>query len=84
MNPYDIAHQMSKALRESTEYKEYKSAMEVVESDHSKKTSVDEFRKTQLEVQGLKAFGQDVSEEQMKKLNDLYNLISLDEQVKKI
>lgn len=84
MNPYDIAHQLAKALRESTEYKEYKSAMEAVEGDQSKKTIVDEFRKTQLEVQGLKAFGQDVSEEQMKKLSDLYNLVSLDEQVKNL
>ena len=84
MNPYDIAHQLAKALRESSEYKEYRSAKEAVDRDESKKTVADEFRKTQLEVQGLKAFGQDVSEEQMKKLHDLYNLVFLDEQVKSL
>ena len=36
MNPYDIAHQLAKAW-ESTEYKEYKSAMEAVEGDRPRK-----------------------------------------------
>ncbi len=82
MNPYDIAHQLSRAIKGSDEFREYKKAKEAVDKDEAKKTISDEFRKTQLEVQGMKAFGQDVSEEQMKKLQDLYNLVAMDEQVK--
>jgi len=82
MNPYDIAHQLAKALKACAEYREYREAKEAVDKEESKKTIADEFRKTQLEVQGMKAFGQDVSEEQMKKLHDLYNIVLMDEQVK--
>jgi cell fate (sporulation/competence/biofilm development) regulator YlbF (YheA/YmcA/DUF963 family) len=82
MNPYDIAHQLAKALKACTEYREYRDAKEAVDKEEAKKTIADEFRRTQLEVQGMKAFGQDVSEEQMKKLQDLYNLVLMDEQVK--
>lgn len=84
MNPYDIAHQLSKAIKESAEFKEYKDAKEIIDQDESKKTISDEFRKVQLEVQGMKAFGQDVNEEQMEKLHNLYNLVSMDEQVKNL
>lgn len=84
MNPYDVAHQLSKAIKNSDEFKEYKGAKETVDKDEAKKTIADEFRKTQLEVQGMKAFGQDVSEEQMKKLQDLYNLVAMDDQVKRL
>jgi cell fate (sporulation/competence/biofilm development) regulator YlbF (YheA/YmcA/DUF963 family) len=82
MNPYDIAHNLARALRESSEYKEYTKAKEAVDKDESKKTIVDEFRKKQLEMQSLKTFGQDVSDEQMEKLHNLYNLVSMDQEAK--
>jgi cell fate (sporulation/competence/biofilm development) regulator YlbF (YheA/YmcA/DUF963 family) len=82
MNPYDIAHNLAKALRESTEYKEYAKAKEAVDKDESKKSIVDEFRKKQLEMQSLKTFGQDVSDELMEKLHSLYNLVSMDQEAK--
>ncbi|MDD2573651.1 MAG: YlbF family regulator [Bacillota bacterium] len=84
MNPYDAAHKLAKAIRESAEFKEYKSVKEVVDQVESKKTISDEFRKTQLEVQAMRAMGQDVSDEQMEKLHNLYNLVSADEQVKNL
>lgn len=84
MNPYDIAHKLSKAIRGSAEFKEYITAKDDVERDASKKTISDEFRKVQLEIQGMKAFGQDVSDEQTEKLHNLYNLVMMDEKVKNL
>jgi cell fate (sporulation/competence/biofilm development) regulator YlbF (YheA/YmcA/DUF963 family) len=82
MNPYDIAHSLAKALKESAEYEEYSKAKEAVDKDESKKTIVDEFRKKQLEMQTIKSFGQDVSDEQMEELHRLFNLVSMDEEAK--
>ncbi len=82
MNPYDIAHQLAKALKDSTEYKEYKQIKEEVDKDEAKKTISEEFRKKQLELQTLKTFGQDISDEQMQELHRLHSIVSMDEKVK--
>lgn len=82
MNPYDIAHSLARALKGSSEYKEYLEAKEEVDKDEAKKTIVDEFRKKQLELQSIKTFGQDISDEQMKELHNLHNLVSMDQEAK--
>ena len=84
MNPYDAARQLAKAIRQSDEFKEYINVKEAIDQIEAKKTISDEFRKTQLEVQAMRAMGQDVSDEQMAKLRNLYNLVSADEQVKNL
>jgi cell fate (sporulation/competence/biofilm development) regulator YlbF (YheA/YmcA/DUF963 family) len=84
MNPYDIAHQLARALKQSPEYGEYKELKKVVEADEEKKKTVDEFRKKQIELQTLKAMGKDIGEEEIEKLHYLYNIASMDEDIKKL
>lgn len=82
MNPYDIAHQLARALKESPEYKEYHELKKVVDADEGKKKIVEDFRKKQYELQTMKTMGQDIGEGEMEKLHYLYNLVSMDESIK--
>ncbi|MBA1336914.1 MAG: hypothetical protein HPY66_3350 [Firmicutes bacterium] len=84
MNPYDIAHQLARTLKDSPEYKEYRELKKVVDADEEKKKIVEDFRKKQYELQTMKAMGQDIGEGEMEKLHYLYNLASMDENIKSL
>jgi cell fate (sporulation/competence/biofilm development) regulator YlbF (YheA/YmcA/DUF963 family) len=82
MNPYDNAHQLAKALKDSSEYKEYIRLKQLIDADAEKKELVDEFRKKQIELQVKKTTGQDIDDGDMERLHFLYNMASADDDVK--
>ena len=75
MNPYDLAHQLARALSCSPEYSEYKKARELLEEDPQAKEMLSDLRAKQLEVEALKISGKPV-EEATKTLENLYNIVS--------
>jgi len=75
MAVYDSAHELARAIKESIEYKEYKEVKEKVFADTTLKTQVEEFDKIRYEEQLLAMQGEQQSEEKMKKLHELYNIL---------
>jgi len=77
MNPYNAAHNLAKALRESAEFKEMKDATEALKTDQSAKQMLMDFRNKQLELQKQKMSGVEVSKEQEEKLEKLLEVVNM-------
>ena len=82
MYVYDEANNLSKAIKESKEYKDYKEAKEKVKQDVALKEKVDEFEKIRYEVQVISFKGEEQSEEKMKKLQEMYEILMKEPQIK--
>ncbi len=77
MNPYDAAHKLAKALRESPEFKEMKEATEALKADQSAKKMLLDFRSKQLELQRQKLSGIEIAKEQEEKVEKLLEVVNM-------
>lgn len=75
MTVYDEVNNLAKAIRESKEYKEYKEVKTELLKTPELKAKVDEFEKIRYEEQLLAMQGEQQSEEKMKKLQELYEIL---------
>ena len=82
MNVYDEVNNLARAIRESKEYLEYKQIKSELSVDLQLKSQVDEFEKIRYEEQLLALQGEKQSEEKMKKLQELYEILVKNPQVK--
>jgi cell fate (sporulation/competence/biofilm development) regulator YlbF (YheA/YmcA/DUF963 family) len=82
MNPYDAAHALAKALRESTEFKELKEAQTNLKADSTALNMLVDFRKEQFELQKQQLSGIEVAPEQKDKLEKLFEVISMNTLIK--
>ncbi len=83
MTPHDAAHALAKALRESPDFKELKEAQTSLKADQSAVNMLTDFRKEQFEIQKQQLSGVEVSPEQEKKLEKLFEVISLNALIKR-
>ena len=82
MNVYDEANSLARAIRESTEYREYKKVKELINAESGLKEQVDEFEKIRYEEQLMAMQGEKQSEEKMQKLQELYQILVQNPNVK--
>jgi len=82
MNVYDEVNNLAKAIKESKEYTEYKQIKQELENLPELKKQVDEFEKIRYEEQLLAMQGEKQSEEKMKKLQELYEILVKNPKVK--
>ena len=75
MNPYDAAHILAKALKESPEYTEFKNLKDKVQQQDTTKKMLKDFRKKQFTLQAKQMSGQQVSEEDTKKVQELQQVL---------
>ena len=71
MNPYDQAHQLANALRESEEYKEFIRLRDIAYENDANRALLDESKRLQFRVQTRMASGERAAEEDMQRLNQL-------------
>lgn len=79
---YDKANELAKSIKESKEFLEYKKAKEEVKSIPELKEKIDEFEKIRYETQVLSIQGEQQSEEKMKKLQELYQILMQNPKIK--
>jgi len=77
MNPYDAAHRLAKALKESDELKELKKAQQELKADGTAKKMVLDLRGKQMELQRQKLSGVEVSREQEERLEKLLEVVNM-------
>ncbi|MGI6329100.1 MAG: YlbF family regulator [Dethiobacteria bacterium] len=82
MNVYDHAHALAKAIKLSPEFRDFKKSQEKLENDKSAKEMLDDFRKSQWELQQQKMSGVEVAPEQEKRLAQIMEIINLNQVVK--
>ncbi len=84
MNPYDAAHALAKALRESPEFKEMKKAQDDVKADISAKEMLLDFRREQFNMHKQQLSGVEVSQEQKEKLEKLFEVVNMNSLIKRL
>lgn len=82
MNIYDTANQLSKEIKESKEYQDFKKLKEEISADLDTKAKVEEFQKIRAEAQILSIQGGEPDKEKLAKLQELYGILMLNEKVK--
>ena len=75
VNPYDKAHELGRALKESKEYTEYIKIREELYSNNETKEIIKDFKKKQYEVQKMALTGENVPPEKMEKIQELYKIL---------
>ena len=84
MNPYDAAHALAKALRESPEFREMKEAQEAVKADSSSKEMLLDFRREQFNMHKQQLSGVEMSDEQKDKLEKLFDVVNMNTLIKRL
>ncbi|MGI6330666.1 MAG: YlbF family regulator [Zhaonellaceae bacterium] len=77
MSVYDKANDLAKELADSEEYRAFLKAKENLAKDNDNLSLLEEFRKKQWEVQVAQMLGQEVDEELLQNLEQVYQYISL-------
>lgn len=81
MNPYDQAHDLARALKESEEYREYMRLKEVAYDDGTNKALLDEYKRLQFRLQAKMAAGETMPEEDMQRLQQIGTLLQFNPDV---
>lgn len=84
MNIYDKANDLAKAMRESQEVQEITSAIKLIEADPESKQMLDNFRERQMEVQQRMMSGDMPSQEEMEKMEKLFEVLSLNLNIRRL
>lgn len=82
VNPYDKAHELGRALKESKEYTEYMKIREELYSNEESKNKIKDFQMKQYEVQKMALTGENVPPEKMEKIQELYKILLENPKVK--
>jgi cell fate (sporulation/competence/biofilm development) regulator YlbF (YheA/YmcA/DUF963 family) len=82
MEVYDQVNNLAQAIKNSREYKEYKEIKSEILQFPDLKKQIDEFEKIRYEEQLLAMQGEKQSEEKMKKLQELYEILVKNPKVK--
>lgn len=76
MNVHDSAHQLARAIKQSDTCLRFKQAKERLEADPRASEMLKDFREKQMQVQRTRLAGLEVPEEQIRNLNNLFELIN--------
>jgi len=78
VNVYDHAHNLARALKDSEEFKNYMNAKEIIKENESVKAMIEDFQKKQMQIQAAQMMGQEIEEDEMAKLQELYGILLTD------
>jgi cell fate (sporulation/competence/biofilm development) regulator YlbF (YheA/YmcA/DUF963 family) len=73
-NSYDVAYQLEKTIRDSNEYQQLKESYEAIDKDPSTKKMFDDLREMQMKLQQQQMLGEQISEEEVEKAQNLFQL----------
>lgn len=83
MSVYDLANRLAKQIKKSEEYKNYQEMREKIISNDKSMEMLQDYQQEQLKVQSRQLSGEDLSEEDRQKLENLREIIELNPEVKK-
>lgn len=81
VNIHDEANRLEQALRQSDEYQAVKTQYEAVNNNPASKEVFDQFREVQMDLQQKQMTGQEITEEDINKANELAEKIEKDENI---
>ena len=81
MNPYDLAHQLARAMKESEEYREYERLRETAYEDETNRALLDEYKRLQFRMQATMASGESMPEDDLQRLQQIGALLQFNPDV---
>lgn len=84
MNVIDKAHELARAIKESSEVTDIASAMKVIEADPESKRMLDDFRQSQVELQQRMMSGDMPAQEEMEKMEKLFEVLNLNLAIRRL
>ena len=81
-NIYDTANQLERDLRELQEFKTVKESFEAIYADETARALFEEFRTVNVELQQKQFSGQEITEEDIQKAQELGQIVSENEHIK--
>lgn len=82
VNPYDIAHNLARVLKESQENQAFQAAKAKIKERPSAEKMIADFHKRQMELQAQVLQGQKLTPEQEQGIQKLYEVLSQDPDVR--
>ncbi|OEH92934.1 YlbF family regulator [Bacillus solimangrovi] len=83
-NVYDAAYELEKAVRESDDFQELKAVYAEVNEDESARTMFENFRNIQLDLQRKQMQGEEITEEEVLKAQQVVELVQQHEKISKL
>ena len=81
MNPYDLAHQLARAMKDSEEYREYARLRETAYEDETNRALLDEYKRLQFRMQAKMAWGESMPEDDLQRLQQIGTLFQFNPDV---
>ncbi len=81
MNPYDQAHVLAKALKESDEYREMIRLKDIAYEDSTNRALLDEYKRLQYRMQAKLAAGETMPEEDLQRFQQIGTLLQFNSDV---
>ncbi len=79
MNVYDLAHQLASELKRTDEYTSYMHLKTEAYADDTNKALLEEYKRMQFKMQARAASGEQMSREDMEKLQRIASLLQFNE-----
>ncbi len=83
MSVYGTAHKLARAIKESEEYQSFQEARKKIKEDSTRIELLQDFQQQIIKVRRREMRGEEVSEEEKQRLNELQNLVDMNQPVKK-
>lgn len=83
MSVYDLANRLAKQIKKSDEYKDYLEKREKVLANEKTKEMLRDFQQEQMKLQAKQLSGEDLTEEEQEKLENLRELVDINNDIKK-
>jgi cell fate (sporulation/competence/biofilm development) regulator YlbF (YheA/YmcA/DUF963 family) len=77
-NPYDKAHELAAAIKDSAEYKDYMTAKEKAQQNPELVAALNDYQEKQFELQKMQIVGEAIGPEVMAQMQNLYQILARD------
>lgn len=75
MNVYDEAHNLSKAIKESNEFKEFDNLRKAVDADETLSQMIKDYHQVQMEMSAAQMSGQQINPDAMSRFQSVYSML---------
>lgn len=77
-NVYDIAHELSRSLKETDQYKDYEAAKKKIDANPDLAKMIEDFQHKSMELQAKQMTGENPDEELMNQFQQMYSIVLSD------
>jgi len=77
-NPYDKARELTIAIKESQEYKDYVAAKERASVNQDLVAALNDYQEKQFDLQKKVMLGEEIEQDVMQRMQDLYQILASD------